>query len=238
MAEVTLGREADGAVARESSRDMAREADGAVAREGNGGVAGRRDNEFEGLFGLVAGWSMSFGRGPSTRLLADLAGVRAGERVVDVGCGPGLLLKEAARRGATAVGVDPSSRMRRLALRRIPADLRSAVTVVDGTAEHLPLEDGSATVAWAVGSFHHWNDPDAGLAEVCRVLAPGGRLLVAERLADPRGWVRHHALTWTAAEDLAGRAERAGCAQVTVARHPLGRRQLVVVAGRRRPDAA
>jgi ubiquinone/menaquinone biosynthesis C-methylase UbiE len=215
-----------------------RQANGETAREGNEGVAGPRDNEFEGLFGLLAGWSMSFGRGPSTRLVADLAGVRAGDRVVDVGCGPGLFLKEAAQRGATAVGVDPSTRMRGLALRRIPAGLRSAVTVVDGTAEQLPLEDGSATVAWAVGSLHHWNDPDAGLAEVCRVLAPGGRLLVAEPLAGPRGWLRHHALTWAAAEDLADRAGRAGFAQVTVARHALGRRQLVVVAGRRPPDAA
>ena len=159
-------------------------------------MAGRREHEFEGVFGLVAGWTMSLGRGPSTRLVVDLARVVPGDRVVDVGCGPGLFLKEAAERGATAVGVDPSARMRGLALRRIPAGLRPAVSVVDGAAEHLPLEDGSATVAWAVASFHHWSDPDAGLAEVHRVLAPAGRLLVAERLAGPRGWFRGHALTW------------------------------------------
>jgi ubiquinone/menaquinone biosynthesis C-methylase UbiE len=195
--------------------------------------AERPGNEFEGLFGLVVGWAMSVGRGRSTRLVAELAGVGAGDRVVDVGCGPGPFLREAAERGATAVGVDPSAQMRRLALRRIPARLRPAVTVVDGTAEHLPLDDGAATVAWAVASFHHWADPDAGLAEVRRVLEPGGRLLIAERLASPRGWFRHHALTWTAAERLAAKLEPAGFAEVTVTRHRLGRRQLVVVAGRR-----
>jgi ubiquinone/menaquinone biosynthesis C-methylase UbiE len=201
-------------------------------------VAGRRDSEFEGLFGLVVGWAMSLGRGRSTRLVVDLAGVGPGDRVVDVGCGPGRFLREAAERGATAVGVDPSSQMRRLALRAIPDRLRPAVTVVDGTAEHLPLGDASATVAWAVASFHHWTDPAAGLAEVRRILAPGGRLLVAERLASPRGWFQGHALTWEAAERLAAMAEQTGFTEVAAARHPLGRRQLVVVAGRRPADQA
>jgi ubiquinone/menaquinone biosynthesis C-methylase UbiE len=201
-------------------------------------VAGRREHEFEGVFGLVAGWTMSLGRGPSTRLVVDLARVVPGDRVVDVGCGPGLFVKEAAERGATVVGVDPSARMRGLAVRRIPAGLRPAVTVVDGAAEHLPLEDGSATVAWAVASFHHWSDPDAGLAEVHRVLAPAGRLLLAERLAGPRGWFRGHALTWEAAEAVADQARRAGFAEVAVTGHRLGRRRLVVVAGHRLAAAA
>ncbi|MFL6297806.1 MAG: class I SAM-dependent methyltransferase, partial [Actinomycetes bacterium] len=181
---------------------------------------------------------MSLGRGRGTRLMAELAGVGPGDRVVDVGCGPGRFLREAAERGATAVGVDPSAQMRRLAKRAIPDRLRPAVTVVDGTAEHLPLDDAWATVAWAVASFHHWTDPAAGLAEVRRVLAPGGRLLVAERLASPRGWFKGHALTWPAAEGLAAQAERAGFAEVTVSSHRLGRRQLVVVAGRRPADPA
>jgi ubiquinone/menaquinone biosynthesis C-methylase UbiE len=190
------------------------------------------------VLGLLAGLTMAFGRGRSARLVAGLAGVGPGDRVVDVGCGPGRFLREAAERGATAVGVDPSAQMRRLAKRAIPDRLRPAVTVVDGTAEHLPLDDAWATVAWAVASFHHWTDPAAGLAEVRRVLGPGGRLLVAERLASPRGWFRGHALTWPAAEGLAAQAERAGFAEVTVSSHRLGRRQLVVVAGRRSADSA
>jgi ubiquinone/menaquinone biosynthesis C-methylase UbiE len=196
----------------------------------------RAGQEFEGLFGYFVGLTMAFGRARSARLVADAAGVKAGDRVVDVGCGPGQFLLEAAERGATSVGVDPSSQMRRLAVRRTPARLRAAVTVTDGTAERLPLEDGAATVVWAVASFHHWDDPDAGLAEIRRVLEPGGRLLIAERLARPGGWFRHHALTWQQAEQLAARVERAGFTDAAAARRGLGRRRLVLVRGRRPPD--
>jgi ubiquinone/menaquinone biosynthesis C-methylase UbiE len=193
----------------------------------------RGRGEFEGWRGWVGGLAMAFGRGRSVRLVADLAGVGAGDRVVDVGCGPGRFLREAAERGAEAVGVDPSSQMRRLALRRTPARLRGAVRVVDGTAERLPLQDGAATAAWAVASFHHWADPAAGLAELHRVLEPGGRLLIAEGLARRRGWFHHHALSWEQAGRLATQVEQAGFADVELERHTLGRRRVVVVRGRR-----
>jgi SAM-dependent methyltransferase len=193
-------------------------------------------SEFEGFLGLLGGLTMAFGRGRSARLIAELAEVGPGDRVVDVGCGPGRFLREAAERGATAVGVDPSSQMRRLATWRTPASLRDAIRVTDGTAERLPLKDGEATVAWAVASFHHWTDPDAGLAELRRVLQPGGRLLIAERLARPGGWFQHHALTWEQGQDLVAQAERAGFSDVAAVRSSLGRRQLLVVRGRRPTD--
>jgi SAM-dependent methyltransferase len=47
----------------------------------------------------------------------------------------------------------------------------------------------------SVARSHHWTDREAGLAELYRVLRPGGRLLLAERLARRGGWFRHHALT-------------------------------------------
>jgi SAM-dependent methyltransferase len=185
--------------------------------------------EFEGVLGLVCGLAMSVGRGPRARLVAELAGVGPGDRVVDVGSGPGRLLREAAERGATAVGVEPSGQMRRVAGWRTPGSLRDRVQVVAGTAERLPLEDDAATVVSAVASFHHWADPQAGLAEASRVLRQGGRLLIAERLARPRGWFRGHALTWEQGQELVAQVERAGFAEVTAGRHVLGRDQVLAV---------
>jgi ubiquinone/menaquinone biosynthesis C-methylase UbiE len=189
--------------------------------------------EFEGVLGLLAGLAMSVGRGRSARLVADLAGVGPGDRVVDVGSGPGRLLKEAAERGAEAVGVEPSGQMRRVAGWRTPASLQARVRVLDGTAERIPLEDGTATVVSAVASFHHWADPEAGLAEVHRVLRPGGRVVLAERLARPGGWFRHHAMTWEQGQRLVAQAERAGFSDVTAGSHALGRGRVLAVQARR-----
>ncbi|HEU4396884.1 MAG TPA: class I SAM-dependent methyltransferase [Actinomycetota bacterium] len=196
----------------------------------------RGGHEFDGLLGFVAGLSMAVGRGRTVGLIADLAEVGPGDRVLDVGCGPGRFLREAAGRGAEAVGVDPSSRMRGMAIRFTPARLRPKVAVLDGSAERLPLEDHSATVAWAVASVHHWADVDAGLAELHRVLTPGGRLLLAERLARPRSWFPHHALTWEGAGQLAARATAAGFTEAAAERHAPGRRRLAVVRARRPAD--
>jgi ubiquinone/menaquinone biosynthesis C-methylase UbiE len=197
-------------------------------------AAPRHDGtQFDGPLGLLAGLAMAAGRGRVARLVADLAAVAPGDRVVDVGCGPGRFLREAAGRGAQAVGVDPSSQMRRLAVRLTPARLRPAITVLDGTAERLPLEDRSASVAWAVASVHHWADVDAGLTELYRVLAPGGRLLLVERLARPRSWFSHHALTWERAERLAARAAAAGFDEPVAERHALGRHRLALVRAHR-----
>jgi ubiquinone/menaquinone biosynthesis C-methylase UbiE len=190
-------------------------------------------HEFDGALGLVAGLAMAVGRGRAAGFVADTAAVGPDDRVVDVGCGPGRFLREAAERGAEVVGVDPSRRMRRMAERFTPARLRPKVTVLDGSAERLPLEDRSATVAWAVASVHHWDDVDAGLAELHRVLAPGGRVLLAERLARPRGWFNRHALTWEGAERLAARAAAAGFADAAAEPHALGRHRLVLVRAHR-----
>jgi ubiquinone/menaquinone biosynthesis C-methylase UbiE len=60
---------------------------------------------------------------------------------------------------------------------------RLRLEVADVTS--LPYTDGSFSVAWTMNSLHHWSDCDAGLAELHRVLEPGGRLLVGERRPSP-----------------------------------------------------
>jgi len=69
---------------------------------------------FQGMSGLLIGVVMLVGRGPVSRLVADLVGVGPGDRVLDVGCGPGGAVREAALSGAAVTGVDPAPLMLRL----------------------------------------------------------------------------------------------------------------------------
>jgi SAM-dependent methyltransferase len=103
--------------------------------------------------------------------LADLAGVRGGQRVLDVGCGPGALTSElVARLGASAVAaVDPSGSFVAAARARHPG-----VDVQRASAEQLPFRDRTFDAALAQLVVHFMSDPVAGLAEMARVTRSGG----------------------------------------------------------------
>jgi ubiquinone/menaquinone biosynthesis C-methylase UbiE len=183
---------------------------------------------FSGMGGLLAGLTMLIGRGPVARLAADLTDVANGDRVVDVGCGPGAAVREAARRGAEVIGIDPAPVMLKLARRLSRRD--ASITWADGAAEALPLPDGSATVVWAIATAHHWPDLDAGLAEVRRVLAPEGRLLALERRTRPgaRG-LASHGWTDAQADTFADCCRAAGFAEARVETRTPSRHALLVV---------
>lgn len=102
---------------------------------------------------------------------ADFAGVRAGQRVLDVGCGPGALTGElVARVGASSVaGVDPSASYAASARERFP-DLR----VETASAGDLPFDDAEFDAALAQLVVHFLADPVHDLREMARVTRPGG----------------------------------------------------------------
>lgn len=102
---------------------------------------------------------------------ADLAGVRAGERAVDVGCGPGALTGElVARLGASSVAAcDPSPTFVAECRRRHP-DVR----IEPGSAESVPFESGRFDHAMAQLVLHFVSEPAGALAEMRRVVRPGG----------------------------------------------------------------
>ncbi len=145
---------------------------------------------FAGLSGVLAALSM-LGREGDARLVEELSGLGPEDTVLDIGCGPGTAVRHAARLGATATGVDPAPVMLRVA--RLLTRSTGRVRYLAGTAEALPVPDGSASVVWAVASVHHWTDLDAGLREARRVLRPGGRLVAVERRTHPgaRGHATH-----------------------------------------------
>ena len=183
------------------------------------------------LMDTLAAVSMTVGRGPAARAVADLAAVAPPDTVVDVGCGPGAAVREAARRGATAIGVDPSPGA--LAIARgltMTRQGRGSVSWREGSAEAIPVADASATVVWALSSAHHWPDPGAGIDEIRRVLRAGGRVLVCERLVKPgaRGHAAH-GFTEAQAAMLADRITAAGFVDARTDVHRLARRTLIVV---------
>ncbi len=112
---------------------------------------------------------------PLAPQFVDLAGVRAGQRVLDVGCGPGALTAVLVDRvGAGAVAaIDPSPPFVEAARGRFPgADVRQ------GVAEHLPYEDDAFDASLAQLVVQFMSDPVAGLHEMARVTRPGGVVAV------------------------------------------------------------
>jgi len=105
-----------------------------------------------------------------------------GKNVLDVGCGGGGLARDLSARGAQVIGLDISEQQLADA---IAHDGRSGARYLVGSAQGLPLEDGSTDVVVFMRSLHHVPASDLGLAlrEACRVLRPGGAVYVAEPLA-------------------------------------------------------
>jgi ubiquinone/menaquinone biosynthesis C-methylase UbiE len=181
---------------------------------------------------IVTAITMTVGRGPAARAIADAAGVTDADLVADIGCGPGTAVREAARRGARAVGIDPSDATLWLADRISALRRADSVSWTPGRAEALPLADDSVTIVWSLSSAHHWSDLTAALGEIRRVLVPGGKVLIAERLTRPgaRG-LAAHGFTSSRADSLAEQMTAAGFADVRIETLRAGRRNLIIVSG-------
>jgi SAM-dependent methyltransferase len=129
--------------------------------------------------------------------LAALAGVRGGQRVLDVGCGPGALTAELVMRlGPAAVtAVDPSEPFVAAARARNPG-----VTVLQASAELLPFPDRTFDTALAQLVVHFMSDPVGGLTEMARVTRRHG--VVAACVWDHAGGQSLLSLFWQAAREL------------------------------------
>ncbi|MEY9949758.1 class I SAM-dependent methyltransferase [Kitasatospora sp. GAS1066B] len=108
--------------------------------------------------------------------ILDLAGDVTGRRVLDVGCGSGPLFASLRDRGAIVTGFDSSARMLELASKRLGPD--AALHLAD-LGDPLPLPDGAFDDVVASLVLHYLEDWTAPLAELRRVLKPGGRLIVS-----------------------------------------------------------
>lgn len=97
--------------------------------------------------------------------------------VVDLGCGTGRFTASLAQAfGSSVTGVEPSEAM--LEVARQTHGRSAAITLLPGRAEAIPLEDDSASLVFMSQVYHHLPDPAAALAEIARVLEPGGYVAI------------------------------------------------------------
>jgi SAM-dependent methyltransferase len=181
--------------------------------------AGRRAREVYGADDV---------HGFARRAILEALALTPTDRLLDVGCGGGLLLRDAMATGASVTGLDHSDEMVKLTCERAPG-----AEVVLGDAARLPFEDDAFTAVSMSIVFFFLPDPVAALAECRRVLEPPGRLALDTTSPALRG-------TPAAPEPLAARgrfyedhelvalAKQAGFENVTVADDDGG--QLLVAA--------
>jgi SAM-dependent methyltransferase len=119
---------------------------------------------------------------PDGLIEAAMAGIHdwTGQRVLDVGCGSGFHLPRFAQTACRVVGVEPHEPLAALARQRITDLSLGNVFVLDGTAQRLPLSDHSMDLAHARWAYFFGPGCEPGLAEVERVLRPGGTAFVID----------------------------------------------------------
>ncbi len=144
----------------------------------------------------AASWLMTFGKAPAMRKkTVALAQPADGEKVLDVGCGTGTLaiaLRAKVGSGGEVVGLDAAPEM--IAVARDKAAKRGAdIDFRVGLIEEIPFPDGSFDLVLSSFMLHHLPEEvrQKGLAEIRRVLKPGGRFLVVDLTVHGDSFVGH-----------------------------------------------
>ncbi len=131
------------------------------------------------------------------RLIVEWSGAGPGDIVLDVACGAGHVVCAFARtvRHATGIDLTPAMLERARALQE-----EQGLTNVSwklGDALPLPVAEAAFTLVTARYAFHHFPDPAAALAEMARVCAPGGTVMVVDTEARPIPSRPPHSTAWS-----------------------------------------
>ena len=191
-----------------------------------------------GLLGRLAGRIMAKSDADD-RWVTELLDVQSGDRVLDVGCGPGVtvgLIAERATDGMVS-GVDPSVTMLRQAATRNRAAIQSGrVELRRGDAAGLPYPEGSFTKACAMHSVYFWPSMEDGLREIARVLLPAGIAILAVRMRNDEAGIfepTRYGHSDARVDALVDALRQPGLRDVTVQRQEIGRESITAVSARR-----
>ena len=140
----------------------------------------------QGVAGWLAGWEMALRSSNRQRNIwaVGLLGVAPTDRVLEIGFGPGIAIRELSRRATHGLvcGVDHSAVMVRQATRRNAAAVRTGrVDLRCGSAEHLPAFAEPFDKVLAVNNLGMWREPAERLQEIQRLMRPGGRIAIVSQ---------------------------------------------------------
>ena len=131
------------------------------------------------LPGRIGSWVNAYLDRPLHAAIAGLVDLQPDDDLLDVACGAGYFLAESASQVGHVAGVDLSEPKVGLAKRRLGERIAAGTAeVVKGDAGALPWEDGRFSAVTCIDAFPFFPDPERALAEMCRVLRPGGRAVI------------------------------------------------------------
>jgi SAM-dependent methyltransferase len=165
-----------------------------------------------GFAGWLAGWEMALRSSNRQRNMwaVGLLGVEPTDRILEIGFGPGIAIRELSRRATHGLvcGVDHSAVMVRQATRRNAAAVHAGrVDLRLGTAEHLPAFAEPFDKVLAVNNMGMWREPDERLKALHRLMRPGGRIAIVSQPRCPGATAE---TTVAAGREIAARLTAAG----------------------------
>lgn len=165
-----------------------------------------------GFAGWLVGWEMALRSSNRKRNVwaVGLLGVEPTDRVLEIGFGPGIAIRELRRRATHGLvcGVDHSEVMVRQATRRNADAIRAGhVDLRCGSAEHLPAFEEPFDKVLAVNNMGMWRDPGERLKELHSLMRPGGRIAIVSQPRCPGATAE---TTVAAGREIATRLTEAG----------------------------
>lgn len=191
----------------------------------------RQSRRPSGWFGEIVARVMALETAGANRVVVERLALRAGESVLEIGCGHGRTLARIAQaQCGFLAGIDPSEVMVRLARRRLRRWIDAGRAEISlGTSSALPHPTARFDAALAVHVLYFWNDAIVDLREIRRVLRPGGRVLLGYRPRDAETLAALPASVYTlrSVDETEALLADAGFASIRSTEHSVGKKALV-----------
>jgi SAM-dependent methyltransferase len=197
----------------------------------------RQSRQPSGWLGEIVARVMGVETQPVNQIALEQLAVRAGEAVLEIGCGHGRTLARLARTSCSFLaGIDPSDVMVRLARKRLRRWIDAGRAEVRlASSAKIPHADQRFDAVFAVHVVYFWNQPLADLLEIRRVLRPGGRLLLGYVPRDERTLAALPASVYAlrSVEEIEGLLAESGFVEIHSMERSMGKARYVYTASRR-----